>query len=116
MHLDAFHSVIAEALDGGDAVLGVQPKLLNNLIGKRQLLVAGTEMPVGIDEPGHDGLAGDIESGRSRGNFDGLRGTHCLNAAVADHQRRALEWRPSSAVDQPPAGQDDERGGRCLRE
>jgi hypothetical protein len=116
VHLDTLDAIVAEALDGRDAVAGVEPQLLSDLVVQRQRLVAGTQVSMGIDEPGHDGLAGEVDRGRPGRNLDVSRGAGRLDAAVGDDQRCCLDWRAPGAVNQPPASQDHGAAAGWLRE
>ena len=116
VHLDAFESVVAEALDGRDAVLSVEPQLLDDLLTQWQLLVPCAEVPMRIDEPGHDGFSRHVDWRGPGGNPDRGRRADRLDAAIGDHDCRLLDRRAAGAIDHSPAGQDHGAIGRCLRE
>ena len=115
MHLDAFDSVVAEALERGDAILSVEPQLLDDLLTQWQLLVPGTEVPMGIDEPGHDGFSRHVDWRGPGGDPNGGGRADRIDAAIGDDDRRLVERRAAGAVDHPPAGQDHGAIGRRLR-
>ncbi len=140
-HLDDFQNLsrgvetavdaFAEGVDGGDAVVGPNPKLRNQSVTIGQcgrfvepargifrahfVPTLESDVTVGADEPGRDGLAGDIDADRAGRDRHGGRRTGSLHAAIPDDHRRLLDGRTSRAVDQACASQDGGGGGCVCR-
>ena len=106
-HAHALHAVVAERVDCGDAVVGVEPQLRQQLVVERQRRVAVVEMCVGIDEPRDDGLAGDVHAGCAGGNRHVGRRADRLDTAAGNEHRGRFDGRRARAVDDPRAGQRD---------
>ena len=101
---------------GGDAVVGVQPQLREQLVANRLGgLVGGIHVRVSVDETRNDGPAREIDAGRAGWNRDGGRWTSGFDPAIAHDKRRGLDRRPPRAVDQASTDQRDRARGIRLQ-
>ena len=113
-HPHALDAVVAQRVDGSDAVVGVEPELPEQLVVERQRGVAVVQVRMRVDQPRDDGLAAGVDAlGPVRDRHVARRADR-PDPAVADEHRGPFERVPAGAVDDARAGQRDRR--RRLRE